>query len=222
MQKRAFLALLVLLSGLFISISAAELSIIEEKEILAAQNRYRAEVNVAPLNWSDNLSAQAQKCADYNAANFLPTGQQKHCRTPGFGQNIALATTSLHLNLTQMVGAWGNEKRNFLNGVYPSVSGTGSPDAVSHYTQMIWQDTREVGCGKANASGYEILVCDYSPQGNIDGTMVYSPKLPQTVALSDSNLYKTFRTDYSGMPTRNVLVNTVLNRPVSCYPPSPV
>lgn len=144
------------------------------------------------------------------------------CRTPGFGQNIALATTGLHLNLTQIVDAWGNEKRNFLNGVYPSVSGTGSPDAVSHYTQMIWQDTSEVGCGKANASGYEILVCDYSPQGNIDGTMVYSPKPPQTIAVSDSNLYKSFRTDYSGMPTRNVLINSVLNRPVACYPPSPV
>jgi hypothetical protein len=166
---------------------ATGLSIIEGKEILAVHNRYRAEVNVTPLNWSENLSAQAQKCADYNAANFLPSGRQKHCRTPGFGQNIALATTALHLNLTQMVDAWGNEKRNFLNGIYPSVSATGAPDAVSHYTQMIWQNTSEVGCGKATTNGYEILVCDYSPQGNIDDTRVYSPARPQPVAVSEVN-----------------------------------
>jgi uncharacterized protein YkwD len=51
---------------------AVELNSAQEKEILAAQNRYREEVNATPLTWSDNLSAQAQKCADYNAANFLP------------------------------------------------------------------------------------------------------------------------------------------------------
>jgi hypothetical protein len=183
---------------------------------LAAHNRYRAEVNVTPLKWSENLSAQAQKCADYNAANFLPLGQQKHCRTPGFGQNIAMATSSLHLNFTQMVDAWGNEKRNFLNGEYPSVSATGSPDAVSHYTQMIWQNTSEVGCGEAKASGYNILVCDYSPQGNTNG-VVYSPKRPQVVLVNESTPYKNLRTDYSGMSVRNVLINTALNRPVSCY-----
>lgn len=221
MRKRLLLSL-VLLSGLLVSISATALTINEGKNILAAQNRYRAEVNVSPLNWSENLSAQAQKCADYNAANFLPLGQHKHCRTPGFGQNIAFSTSNLHLDVTQMVGAWGNEKRNFLNGRYPSVSATGSPDAVSHYTQMIWQNTSEVGCGEANASGYDILVCDYSPQGNIDGAEVYYPQPPQVVAVNESNPYKNLRTDYSGMPVRNVLINTALNRPVSCYIPSPV
>ena len=222
MQKRAFIAILILMSGVLLSVTVTGLSISEEREIIAAQNRYRAEVNVVPLNWSENLSAQAQKCANYNAANFLPSGRQKHCRTPGFGQNIAMATSSLHLNLTQMVNAWGNEKRNFLNGAYPSVSATGSPDAVSHYTQMIWQDTSEVGCAKANASGYDILVCDYSPQGNINGTAVYSPQRPQVEAVSASNQYKSLRTNYSGMSKRNILIDAVLNRPVSCYLPSPV
>jgi hypothetical protein len=221
MQTRALLVLLIFISGV-LSAPATGLSLSEEKEILAAHNRYRTEVNIAPLNWSENLSAQAQKCADYNAANFLPSGRQKHCRTRGFGQNIAMATTRLHLNLTQMVNAWGNEKRNFLNGAYPSVSATGSPDAVSHYTQIIWQDSSEVGCAKANASGYDILVCDYSPQGNINGTAVYSPPPPQVKTVSGSNQYKVLRNNNSGMSTRNILLNAVINRPVSCYSPSPV
>ena len=222
MQKIAYLTLLVLMSIILASTIAFGMDIAQKKDILAAHNRYRAEVNVTPLAWSDNLSSQAQKCADYNAANSLPSGRQKHCRTPGFGQNIALSTTSLHLSLIQMVDAWGSEKKNFLNGRYPSVSATGSPDAVSHYTQMIWQNTSEVGCGKASANGYEILVCDYSPQGNIDETMVYSPEWPAPVSVREANLYKSLRTGDSRMPARNILIDTVLNRPTGCYPPSPV
>jgi hypothetical protein len=152
MQTRALLVLLIFISGA-LSVPVTGLSLSEEKEILAAHNRYRTEVNIAPLNWSENLSGQAQKCADNNAANYLPSGRQKHCRTRGFGQNIAMATTRLHLNLTQMVNAWGDEKRNFLNGEYPSVSATGSPDAVSHYTQIIWQDTSEVGSQRPMLAG---------------------------------------------------------------------
>jgi hypothetical protein len=222
MRKIVLLTLLVLLFVTIASTISVGLNSAEEKEILAAQNRYREEVNVTPLIWSENLSLQAQKCADYNAANFLPSGRQKHCRTPGFGQNIALSTTSLHLSLIQMVDAWGSEKKNFLNGRYPSVSATGSPDAVSHYTQMIWQNTSEVGCGKASANGYEILVCDYSPQGNIDETMVYSPERPAPVSVREANLYKSLRTGDSRMPARNILIDSVLNRPTGCYPPSPV
>jgi len=222
MRKIAYLTLMVLMSIILASTIAFGMDIAQKKDILAAHNRYRAEVNVTPLAWSDNLSAQSQKCADYNAANFLPSGRQKHCRTQGFGQNIALSASSLHLNLTQMVDAWGSEKKNFLNGLYPSVSATGAPDAVSHYTQMIWQDTNEVGCGKASANGYEILVCDYSPQGNMDNMVVYSPARPQAVAVSEANSYKNLRLGYSGIAARNILINTVLNRPTGCYPPSPV
>lgn len=210
------------MSALLVATVQAEMKTNETQEILAAHNRYRAEVNVTALNWSENLSQQAQECADYNAANFLPQGRQKHCPKSGFGQNIALATSSLHRTLGQKVDQWGDEKRNFINGEYPSVSATGSPGAVSHYTQMIWQETAEVGCGKANSSGYEILVCDYSPRGNINGTPVYAPPQPKPVAVMATNQYKTLTNNFAKMPKRNIIINTVFNRPVSCYSTNPV
>ena len=222
MHKKKILILLFILSSMLIATVDAQLKSNEKQEILAAQNRYRAEVNVTALNWSENLSHQAQECADYNAANFLPQGRQKHCPKSGFGQNIALATLSLHRTLSQMVDQWGDEKRNFINGEYPSVSATGSPGDVSHYTQIIWQETEDVGCGKANSSGYEILVCDYSPRGNINGTAVYAPQRPKTVEVGATNQYKTLTNDFSKNPKRNIIINTVFNRPVSCYSISPV
>lgn len=218
-----------MLSALMITVVEAQFTSSEKQEIIAAQNNYRAEVNVTPLGWSENLSLQAQRCADYNAANFLPQNQQKHCPTPGCGQNIARATSSSHLSLTKLVDLWGDEKRNFLNGRYPSVSSTGSPGAVSHYTQMIWQDTNEVGCGKANSSGYDILVCDYSPRGNIDGTEVYSLKRSRAFTVgsaSDAGGYSgqsnSMKSNDSTMSRRNVIIGSVFNRPVSCYGPSQV
>jgi hypothetical protein len=222
MHKKNILILLFILLALLVATVEAELKANESREILAAQNRYRAEVNVTDLEWSENLSQQAQECADYNAANFLPQERQKHCPKSGFGQNIALATSSLHRNLTQMVDQWGDEKRNFINGEYPSVSATGSLGDVSHYTQIIWQDTAEVGCGKANSSGYEILVCDYSPRGNINGTAVYAPLRPKAVEVGATNQYKTLTNNFAKMPKRTIIINTAFNRPVSCYLPGPV
>lgn len=222
MHKKKILVLLFILSAILVATVGAELKSNEKQEILAAQNRYRAEVNVTALKWSENLSQQARACADYNAANFLHLGKQKHCPKSGFGQNIALASLSLHRTLTQMVDQWGEEKRNFINGVYPSVSATGSPGAVSHYTQIIWQETEEVGCAKANSSGYEILVCDYSPQGNINGTAVYAPERPKAIELGATNQYKTLTNNFAKMPARNIIINTVFNRPVNCYSISPV
>ncbi len=222
MDKKKILMMLFVLSVLLFATVEAELKTNEKQEILATQNRYRAEVNVTALNWSENLSLQAQQCADYNAANFLPQGRQKHCPKSGFGQNIALASLSLHKTLAQMVDQWGEEMRNFINGEYPSVSATGSPGDVSHYTQIIWQETTEVGCGRANSSGYEILVCDYSPRGNVNGTIVYAPEKPKAVEIGATNQYKTLTNNFAKMPERNIIISTVFDRPVSCYSISPV
>jgi len=87
---------------------------------------------------------------------------------------------------------------------------------------MIWQETDEVGCGKANASGYDILVCDYSPRGNINGTMVYALQRPQAVEVRTTNSYKTLRPNFLACLNVIIIMNTLFNRPVSCYLPSPV
>ena len=225
----ARLIALFLLSMAMIAIVEAEFSSSEKQEILNAQNKYRSEVNITPLTWSENLSLQAQNCADINAAEYLPKNQQKHCPTPECGQNIARASSSLHFTLTKLVDLWGDEKQYFINGLYPSVSSTGSPGAVSHYTQMIWQDTNEVGCGKANSSGYDILVCDYSPRGNTDGVAAYSSERPKTFAVGSVGSgnetvakYNSTRREFSAMAKRNVIIGSVFNRPVSCYGPSRV
>jgi hypothetical protein len=40
---------------------------------------------------------------------------------------------------------------------------------TGHFTQVVWADTREVGCGTVSCNNMEIWVCNYSPAGNVRG-----------------------------------------------------
>ncbi|NTZ41505.1 hypothetical protein G7A66_00035 [Altererythrobacter sp. SALINAS58] len=69
----------------------------------------------------------------------------------------------------RIVGAWIAEKRYFKPGVFPANSTTLKVQDVSHYTQIIWRDTREVGCSTRTGKSEQILVCRYNSPGNVVG-----------------------------------------------------
>jgi hypothetical protein len=139
------------------------------QEILDAHNKYRAEVGVPPLQWSDSLAASAQQWANYLAS----TGQFKHSGTNGVGENLAEGSPPGSFTVTQLVDIWGAEKQYFTRGIFPNVSSTGNWEAVGHYTQMVWRNTTQVGCGVATGDGNIVLVGQYTPQGNVNGESVY-------------------------------------------------
>jgi len=139
-------------------------------QLLVAHNRYRAEVGVPPLVWSDTLANHAQDWADHLASTGGNTLQ--HSQNTGQGENLWLGTSGYYSH-TDMVDSWGSEKQYFTAGIFPEVSSTGSWRDVGHYTQIVWKNTTEVGCGLAEAGGNEILVCRYSSPGNYLGQSVY-------------------------------------------------
>lgn len=136
-------------------------------EILSAHNKYRAEVGVPPLQWSNSLANSAQQWANQLAA----THTFKHSGRGG--ENIWMGTAG-HYSRPQMVGSWGDEKRYFVsNGTFPNVSSTGNWADVGHYTQIVWRNTTEVGCAIASDGKNDYLVCQYNPAGNFIGQRVY-------------------------------------------------
>ena len=150
-------------------------------EILAVHNRERTAVGVSPLTWNDNLAADAQTWAQHIAT----TGQFIHdpvhtglsCTGPCYGENLAGFITGIsEPNGGQ--SRWVNEKSNFPGGPYnppypPGCTPMVDCKVVGHYTQMVWQTTKEIGCATASDGNMEFLVCRYSPPGNYLGQTPY-------------------------------------------------
>jgi hypothetical protein len=38
---------------------------------------------------------------------------------------------------------------------------------TGHFTQLVWLETRELGCGMAQCNGGDLVVCNYAPPGNV-------------------------------------------------------
>jgi pathogenesis-related protein 1 len=132
------------------------------REMLAAHNAVRARVGMAPLSWSARLAARSQDWAD----NLLARRQFVHRTNSTYGENlfeIIGATTSS----AQVVKAWAEESRNY---DYKSNRCRG---VCGHFTQMVWGDTKEVGCAVARGGGREVWVCGYDPPGNWVGRRPY-------------------------------------------------
>ena len=143
--------------------------------ILTVHNQERAEVGVPPLTWSDKLAASAQTWADQMEA----TGEFAHSTCCGafrdYGENIAgiYDTTSIAA-IADGQARWVAEKSDpgYFGGPFQLIGPNGAP---GHYTQMVWRTTTEVGCATASQSGlqYAVLVCQYTPPGNIFGQPAY-------------------------------------------------
>ncbi|MBV9176519.1 MAG: hypothetical protein JO297_05730 [Nitrososphaeraceae archaeon] len=192
--------LTVLWSGLQLSSAQTNQSL--ESKILEVHNSERAAVGVAPLTWSSSLAAAAQAWAEHLAT----TKQFKHdtvnvggvCPGPTcIGENIAG-----FFNDVSGKDQWGNDQGQAKwvaeKSLYP-----GGPSfyAVGHYTQMVWANTKQVGCGTAPPSpgghALSILVCRYEPGGNMPGELPYPAAAPPNRAVGEE---ETANTESGALP----------------------
>ena len=144
--------------------------------ILTIHNEERAEVRVPPLHWNERLAMDA---AAY-ALVLARTHELVHAPREGRGierENLLQALPGWSPD--RMMRSWTVEKRDFVPGYYPNVARDGKWVKVSHYTQISWPTTTDIGCGYAEGDGYGWLVCRYSPGGNKDGKPVGLPYVPE-------------------------------------------
>jgi len=132
------------------------------REMLGAHNDVRMRVDVPPLRWSDRLAARAQEWASH----LLQEGQFYHRPHAIFGENL-FEISGAHASPGEVVGDWASEARDY------SYRGNICHGMCGHYTQLVWNNTREVGCAVASEPGREVWVCNYDPPGNWVGERPY-------------------------------------------------
>nr|CAD7197569.1 unnamed protein product [Timema douglasi] len=98
---------------------------------------------------------------------------------------------------------------------------TTKPSSAGHYTQVVWANTHEVGCGYISYPGKSshstTLVCNYKPGGNILSAAIYKVGKP----CSDCPKGTKCDTKYRGLcvnPKRRLFYVPFLNTSSTCVP----
>ena len=170
-----FLGIFFLSAGVQSGAAAAPAggSSVDAAAMIEAHNQWRAKVGVPGLTWSEKLEGIAQKWADHLAATTCSSGHSGN----EYGENIFMASARMYSDGTHelspktpkdAVDAWGSEVQWYDH------SDNSCHMECGHYTQVVWKDTKEVGCAMAVcADKTQIWVCNYSPAGNMVGKKPY-------------------------------------------------
>jgi uncharacterized protein YkwD len=132
------------------------------QSMLDAHNVVRARVGVPPLVWADQLAAVAQDCANH----LIATNAFSHRPNNQFGENL-FAITGGTPSPAQVVGMWAVEAQEY------DVRSNTCSGMCGHYTQIVWRQTRALGCAVVANPNREVWVCNYDPPGNVVGHRPY-------------------------------------------------
>lgn len=138
------------------------------------------------LVWNSHLAEVAQAHADACVYEHNSDRKDQYVAAGGeniyIGENIAVNYTSAALNSLESYAVtqtdlWWDEHTLWHHQTYQS----GTINGAGHFTQMIWENTIEVGCGIASCPNMNpsynnaaFGVCNYGPGGNYSNQAPYS------------------------------------------------
>lgn len=136
----------------------------------SAHNTYRTQTSstIPDLKWSSTIATYAQEWADELKNQGCPL---THRTDNKYGENLFWGSGK-NYTVQEVVDSWYSENQYYTYAPY----GDGdcqSGQVCGHYTQVIWKDTTEIGCGYAACDSSEIWVCNYNPPGNYSGQYPY-------------------------------------------------
>ena len=143
-------------------------------EYLTAHNEARAKKGLPPLAWSKALKRYSKQWAKHLATDGKC--RISHSDTPrDYGENLAQWWGGTIKNGRDAVAIWMSEEKYYDY----STNTCEANKQCGHYTQIVWRDTREVGCStyqcpdSGKYSHSTIHVCQYYPPGNWVGKKPY-------------------------------------------------
>ncbi|XP_062180683.1 pathogenesis-related protein PRB1-3-like [Phragmites australis] len=130
-------------------------------EFLEAHNRVRAKYGVPTLRWSSKLARYARRWSSLRRFDCVPM----HSPNSPYGENVFWGT-GREWRAADAVTSWATEASYFdwrSQACHPG-------QVCGHFTQLVWNDTELVGCGRAECFGGGVFItCSYDPPGNWKG-----------------------------------------------------
>jgi len=111
-------------------------------ELLSQHNKHRCEHGVPLLTYSDIIAKNAQAWANTIAPQMEHSSFDSRSNIAGhwmLGENLFMGKS----HMEGVVDAWYDEIRYTKNGLVSSFG-----HDTGHYTQVVWKETRELGCAK--------------------------------------------------------------------------
>ncbi len=147
-------------------------------DMVAAHNEARASAKptpkpaLPPLTWSEDAAKVARAWASQCRFEHNPN-RGKH------GENLAAAAPPGSKTHQEAVKDWASEAAD-----YSYSSNKCTPGKMcGHYTQVVWRDTKQVGCATVTCTKnspfgaqfptWQLWVCNYAPPGNVVGQKPY-------------------------------------------------
>ncbi len=142
--------------------------------MLAAHNRWRAEVGTPPLIWSDAAARLPQSWADQLAGEGCELRHNPGVIASGawgeniFGMERGGDYEGYRRNAVQVVDNWASERQWYDADNHRCSAPAGQ--TCGHFTQVVSTLSSHVGCGRARCERAEVWVCNYAPPGNFVGS----------------------------------------------------
>lgn len=151
-------------------------------EMTKAHNTVRSDLGLPRVAWSDELAVFAREWAQYladrNGCGMLHR-PSKGKNAQLYGENLYWASAIRlpngarkvqNISPRQVVSSWVSERRHYDHAQKRCRWGK----SCGHYIQVVWKNTRRIGCGMATCSDMsQIWVCNYDPPGNYRGQAPY-------------------------------------------------
>lgn len=129
-----------------------------DQDIIISEHNIKRSLHVdtGNLTWNNTLAEYAEA---FVAAYDCASGELHHSGGE-YGENIAIGHSVLG-----SVDGWYNEIKDY------NYSNPDFTEAAGHFTQVVWKDTKQVGCAIRYCNSYwgNITVCEYDPSGNYLG-----------------------------------------------------
>jgi len=149
---------------------------------VADHNQKRSQVsppatNMKNMQWNDGLASLAQKWSEGCVYNHGFPPESVHMMAPdgtqfdNLGQNLA-AGGKYDDSWQKVMDDWYDEVNDY-NYCKNGKTRDGPYVKIGHYTQIVWENTTHVGCGRTKCPkvhtfvNADYIVCNYWPQGNM-------------------------------------------------------